>query len=298
MYSATHMVRWRYYNYHSAPANVWLQLSSLFRMAENLGIQHTPIVLYQDWQAFTLTNLFVYAMMLGSLESLSFKRQQIQLVHQMLVKWCGKVSAESIYDEKKHLFFVDTALNMPAKRIRNFKATDTCIYWNFDAVNGKIDMSLSALELNILPKQLGLDAFIANPFFASTLEVLKTEWSRTDYKRQRRSEPRIKTAKNATTSYGFEDVCYQIKQYENLMVQSGSKSYQGNKSLDERLASHSIVKSRPDSNVIYVDLGAGYSNIVDESTKGIGLNVTKHPNEVALGMLLAVTVKEQKMARV
>jgi len=82
------------------------------------------------------------------------------------------------------------------------------------------------------------------------------------------------------------------------MVQSGSKSYQGNKSLDERLASHSIVKSRPDSNVIYVDLGAGYSNIVDESTKGIGLNVTKHPNEVALGMLLAVTVKEQKMARV
>jgi uncharacterized protein (DUF2132 family) len=42
-------------------------------------------------------------------------------------------------------------------------------------------MHLSALELNILPKPLGLDTFIANPFFASTLEVLKkTKWSRAD----------------------------------------------------------------------------------------------------------------------
>lgn len=294
MHSATQMVRWRYYNYHSAPANVWLQLSSLYRLALKQNIHNTPISLYKDWPNFTLTQLYIYAMMLGSLESLSFKRQQIHLVHQMLIKWGTKITAESNYDEKKHLFYVDTALNMPAKRIRNFKATDSCFYWNFDAVNSKIDMSLSAFELNISPKQLGLDAFIAHPFFASTLEVLKTEWSRTDYKRQRRSEPRIKTAKNATTSYGFDDVSYQIKQYETLMLQSGARSYHGTKSLDERLASHSIVKSRADSNVIYVDLGAGYSNIVDESNKGIGLNVSKHANEVSLGMLIAVTVKEQK----
>jgi hypothetical protein len=78
------------------------------------------------------------------------------------------------------------------------------------------------------------------------------------------------------------------------MVQRGEKTYSGAKTFDERLASHSVVKSRPDSNVIYVDLGAGYSNIVDESSKGIGLNISKQANEVSLGMLVGVTVKEQK----
>jgi hypothetical protein len=57
-------------------------------------------------------------------------------------------------------------------------------------------------------------------------------------------------------------------------------------------------KYRQVSNVIYIDLGASCSNIVDESTKGIGLNVANHAKEVSLVMLLVVTVKKQKMARI
>lgn len=292
--SATKMIKWRYYSYNSAPANVWLQISQLYRIAEQQFLLELPLQVYEDQPSTTLTIAYIQVCMLGSLESLSFKRQQIELVCRMLHRWASKVVIESSYDEKRHLFYVDTAKNVPAKRIRNFKPADTYRYWCFDSINSKIELCASALELNIAPKQLSLEEFSCNKYFQPTLDVLRTEWSRTDYKRQRRSEERTKTVKSATTAYGFTDTCYQIKQYENLQVQRGEKSYQGEKSFEERIASHHVVKSRAEPNIIYVDLGAGYSSITDESAKGLGLHISKQANEVSLGMMVGVSVKEQK----
>lgn len=292
--SATQMIKWRYYTYNSAPASVWQQISQLYLIAESQFLLDQPVQTYDDQPSTTLTVAYIQVCMLGSLESLSFKRQQIELVSRMLHKWASKVLIESAYDEKRHLFYVDTAKNVPAKRIRNFKPADTYRYWCFDSINSKIELCASALEFNIAPKQLAMGEFSCNKYFLPTLEVLRTEWSRNEYKRQRREEERTKTVKSATTSYGFVDTCYQIKQYENLQVQRGEKSYQGEKSFEERLASHYVVKGRSEPNIIYVDLGAGYSNIIDESSKGIGMRISKQANEVSLGMMVGVSVKEQK----
>lgn len=294
MNSGVEMIKWRYYNYQSAPANVWLQLSKLYITSKSEFLLEEPVTLYVDQAPTTISTLYVQACMLGTVETLSFKRQQIDLVSKMLTKWAPKTVISSQYDEKKHLFFVDTGKNVPAKRIRNFTPAATYLYWCFTNVNSKIDLCLSSLELNISPKQLSLEAFSENKFFLPTLEVLRTEWSRTDYKRQRRNEDRVKAAESATTAYGFKDTCYQIKQYENLLVQRGAKPYQGEKSFDERIAAHYVVKSRAEPNVIYVDMSAGYSNIVDESTRGLGLQISKQPNEVSIGMMVGVSVKEKK----
>lgn len=294
IHHASCMIAWRYYNYHSAPANVWRQISQLHQTAINQDLQLEVVQLYSDVVPTSITTAYIEICMLGSLESLSFKRQQIDLVSNLLFKWATKITVDEVYDEKKHLFYIDTVTNAPAKRIRNFKPADTYRYWNFDAVNSKVDLCITSIECNIKPKQLSMDTFIGHPYFVSTLEVLRTEWSRSDYKRQRRTEERIKMTKSATTAYGFEDTCDQIKQYENMMVQRGEKAYQGSKSFEERLASHAVIKSRPDSNIIYVDLDAGYSNIVDESNKGLGLHISKQANEVSLGMMVSVTVREQK----
>ncbi len=294
MNSATQMIKWRYYTYNSAPASVWLQISQLFKIAETQFLLDQPAQTYEGQPTSTLSIAYIQVCMLGSLESLSFKRQQIDLVGKMLHKWASKVVIESHYDEKKHLFYVDTANNVPAKRIRNFKPADSYRYWCFDSINSKIELCASALEFNIAPKQLSMEEFSCNKYFLPTLEVLRTEWSRHEYKRQRREEDRTKTVKSATTSYGFFDTCYQIKQYENLQVQRGEKTYQGEKSFEERLSSHYVVKGRSEPNIIYVDLGAGYSNIVDESSKGIGMRISKQANEVSLGMMVGVSVKEQK----
>jgi hypothetical protein len=232
--------------------------------------------------------------MLGTLESLSLKCQQIELVSKILTSWTAKTLVENVYDEKKHLFYVDTFSNAHAKRIRNFKPEDTYRYWCFDNVNSKLELCISLIEFNITPNQQTMKEFISNKYALTTFEVLRTEWSRDEYKRQRRNEERNKTVKPATTAYGFEDTCHQIKQYENIQLQRGEKPYQGEKSFDERLAAHNLVKGYGEPNVVYMDLGNGDSHVVDESSKGVGLYVSKHANELSLCMMVGVTVKEQK----
>lgn len=289
--SATEMIKWRYYNYQSAPANVWLQLSKLYLIAEKLTLLEVNVQAYQDQEVTTLSSLYMHACMLGSLESLSFKRQQIDLVSKILANWTPKTLIEKVFDEKKQLFYVDTASDMPARRIRNFKPANSFRYWCFDSINKNVELCLSMIEFNITPKQRFMSELMNHKYTLATLEILKTEWSRVEYKRQRRDHERLKSAKTATTVFGFENTCYHIKQYSNTRVQRDGKQYQGNKSFDERLAAHHIRKDYSDSTVMYFDLGAGQSSVVDESINGIGLHINKQASEVSLGMMVGISIQ-------
>ena len=292
--NATQMIKWRFYNYQSAPANVWLQLSKLYLVAEKQAILENYVRAYPDKEITSLSSAYIQACMLGSLESLSFQRKQIELVSKMLAHWTPKILIQSTFDENKHLFYVDTASDSAAKRIRNFKPLPSYRYWCFDSVNLKIELCLSLIEYNIVPKQQEMKDFISNQYAVPTLEILKTEWSRAEYKRQRRSTERAKTSKYATTTYGFENTCYHIKQHENMRIQRVGKSYQRNKSFDERLATHSLSKDQNGPNVIYLDLGAAESKIIDECPKGIGMYTNKPASEVSLGMLMGISISDQK----
>ena len=292
--NGTQMIKWRFYNYQSAPANVWLQLSKLYLVAEKHSMLESYVRAYPDHEITTISSSFIQACMLGNLESLSFHRKQIELVSNMLAYWTPKILIQNTYDENKHLFYIDTASDVPAKRIRNFKPLNSYRYWCFDSVNLKIELCLSLIEYNILPKQQEMKDFISNKYAVTTLEILKTEWSRNEYKRQRRASERIKTSKQASTNFGFEDTCYHIKQHNNILNKSLSKSYQSEQSFDERLASHSISKDKTDPNVIYLDLGAEQSNIIDESAQGVGMYTNKSASEVSLGMLMGITISDQK----
>lgn len=295
IHNATQMIKWRYYNYQSAPANVWSQLSKLYLISEKQAIVDCYVRTYNDQEISTISSAYIQACMLGSLESLSFQRKQIELVSKMLAYWTPKILIQNIYDEKKHLFYVDTSSDAPAKRIRNFKQSDSCRYWCFDSVNLKVELCLSLIEYNISPKQQEMKDFITDKYAFATLGILRTEWSRVEYKRQRRNIERVKTTKYASTTFGFEDTCYHIKQHENIRVQRLGKSYQGNKSFDERLATHSLSKDQNEPIVIYLDLGAGQSKIIDESSQGIGMYTNKPAHEVSLGMLVGVSITDQKL---
>jgi len=124
----------------------------------------------------------------------------------------------------------------------------------------------------------------------TTFEILNTEWSRVDYNRQRRSEDRNRAASSATTTFGFKEVCEQLKQVENIKMQRGERGYLGEKSFEERLASHNINRNEP--NIIYMDLSTDHSSIIDQSNRGLGLHVSRHPHEVSLGMLIGISTKE------
>lgn len=290
--NATQMVKWRYYNYQSSPANVWLQLSQLYIMAEQQSLLNAKIQSYADQEPISLSTAYIHACMLGTLECLSLKCQQIELVSKLLIAWTAKTGIDTKYDDKQHLFYVDTSSNKPAKRVRNFQATSSNRYWNFDSVNSKIELCMSLIEFNISPKQPLMKEFISNKHAFNTFEILHAEWSRVDYKRQRRSEDRTKITIPVSAAYGYKEVCDQINQYENIKSQRGEKTYQAGKTLEERLALNSILKNEP--NVIYMDLSSDHATMVDQCGKGLGLSVNKHASEVSLGMIVGISNKEQR----
>lgn len=290
--NASQMIKWRYYNFQSAPANAWFQISQLYRFAEKHSLLSAKIQAYTELEPTSLAGAYIHACMLGTIESSSLKCQQIELVCAMLTAWTNKISIDSVYDEKQHLFFVDTVSNKPAKRIRNLHETSTYRYWSFDNVNSKIELCMSLIEFNITPKQAFMKELIKSKHALTTFEALHAEWSRVDYKRQRRSEERTKTSSSAVSSYGFRDICEQIKQHENVQMQRGKSAYQAGKSLEERLAIQSSSYSEPI--VIYMDLSDDHTSIVDECSKGFGLNIHKHPHEVNLGMIVGLYFHEQR----
>lgn len=297
MNTATAMVKWRFYKFQSAPANIWLQISKLYRLAEKHFLQNDSMAIYIDpasteQKLTTISSMYIQACMLGSLEGLSFKSQQIELAHKILDFWASKVAIEREFNAQKHLFYVDTANNSPAKRIRKFKPTEHCRYWTLDGINSKIELCLSLLEFNIAPKQEKMKDIVSSKYALITLGALHAEWSRIDSSRQRRSIERVKTEKAANTTFGFEETCDRIRHYESISDQKNAEPKNAAITLTENASNHASVKGRGD-NIIYVDLGAGQSNIVDESQRGFGLLVRKQASELSLGMMIGVSAKEK-----
>jgi len=288
--NATQMIKWRYYSYQSAPANVWMQISQLYLFAENLSLLNAKIQPYADLEPISLSNAYIHICMLGTLESLSLKCEQIEFVSKMLTTWTSKTTVDREFDKSQHLFYVDTTGNKPAKRIRTFKPASTYRYWNLDSVISKIQLCISLIEFNISPKQPFMKELISHKDASTTFEILNSEWSRVDYNRQRRLEERSKNVSQATTSLGFKEICEQIKQYENIKMQRGERGYQGEKSFEERLATHNINRSEP--NIIHMNISTDRSSIIDASSKGLGLHVSRHAHEVSVGMLIGISTKE------
>ena len=186
--------------------------------------------------------------------------------------------------------------NTPAKRIRKLKPIDHSRYWSLDGINSKIELCLSLLEFNIAPKQEKIKALVNSKYALITLSALRAEWSRIDSKRQRRSIERVKTTKNAMTTYGFEDTCDRIKHYESIQQNDqvqASTLVQEDYEIEAQVSSHESIKGRAAPNIIYVDLGAGQSNIVDESHRGFGLQVRKQASELSIGMMVGVSAKDK-----
>ncbi|HPH04798.1 MAG TPA: hypothetical protein PL131_02910 [Methylotenera sp.] len=302
--SATAMIKWRYYQFQSAPANIWIQLSKLYSIAEDKFMQNESMQLYLGPEStenephvevkpvmINMTYAYMRACMLGTLETLSFKAPQIMLVCKILDTWSAKLSLDKEYDAQKHLFYVDVTQNAPAKRIRKFKPSKQYRYWALDAINSKIELCLSLLEFNIAPKQAKIIEITQQKHALITLSALRSEWFRLDASCQRRSAERLVTTKEATISYGFDSTCDHIKLEEDLLISRRNAVVQANNSDENAEDIKPITKTK----LTYVDLNVdAHSSIVDESNKGIGLQVRKQANELSLGMLVGVAANDKK----
>ena len=164
------MIKWRHYNYQSSPANIWLQISEIYKIAEQQSLLNAKVQSYPDQEPISLSSAYIQACMLGTLETTSLKPQQIEFVCKLLTTWTAKITIEDTYDAGQQLFYVDTASDSPAQRIRNFKPADSYRYWCFEDVNTTIELCILLMEYKISPKQAQMKALINSKYAAETLE--------------------------------------------------------------------------------------------------------------------------------
>lgn len=299
--NATEIIKWRYFNFQSAPGNVWLQIANLYDMAEKNKLADDVIDFYPelkhgDDMPSTIASAYIMINMLGSMESHSLKPQQIDFMSKMLTLWTRNTRVETEYDEHRHLFSANLEKNAPAKRIRNLSQKSSNRYWCMDKLNIKIQVLMQRLETKTPSKSPDMVRLASHLYAHQTLQMIRNEWSLSEYKRQRRAHPRFKTDKTGTNVFGFEDVYYQIKHYEDSLVSIKKHRF------SEEIANiekdlEALTNEKPvveESMTTFMSLKQGFCNIVDESLNGLCMHVHKKPHELAVGMMLGIAIKDKE----
>lgn len=291
--AAMNMVKWRSFAQMPAPVHVWLQLFFIYKIAADESLLDAPTMLLDDEPNVTASTLLGEAFMLGSLEQANMSCQQVHIVSQLLRMWMPIATIHKSYKPDQYLFYIDIKKDIGARRIRNFEPENSCRYLDIQRFNSVVVEAVVGLESKILPAHLMLDEFNDHILLLDTLQILRNEWSKADYKRQRRREKRSKSVKSASICYGIDEVCRQVLNLANYNLTRGARVSADGKSLDERLSSHSVVKSAP--NVYFTNSSTDSWLIVDESLRGYGLRVdAEAAAQAAPGKLVSVTLKDQK----
>jgi hypothetical protein len=193
---------WRYFRYLPHPPGWWLEMHSLYAIAEGENIAAHPVTLYADEAPTSCAALYLHMLLLGSLNRSNMSKRQIENVYYWLLPWAGRISLDRMFNQHEHLFYVDLDEDREGRRVRNFTPSLSCRYWNTDPLAREIAHALHNLETGA-PQLTGLEPAL--------LHALHAEWSRTAYKRQRRSDERDETTKYASVANGIYAVCQEVQ---------------------------------------------------------------------------------------
>lgn len=284
------MSKWRHYQQQPTAEFAWQSLHALFNLAESRGYADISFQAYKDEAEINLTSAYISACMLGSLDHATMTKHEIELVSELLNIWGKSLRLSRLYHPKKHIFYVDFEEDQPARRIRLLDESDSKRYWELDFIAAKIELALYHVENNQLDRFAEIQAVSHYPQLAPLLQMLKSEWSRHDYQRQRRAEERREVAKSAILSYGMELVTRKFKLHQN----SHTKNKISENSLEDRLLhNRGPIKNAP--NVLFEDAMQTRWIVANESKSGYGITLTESlPNEMKLGKLVGMVIDGDK----
>ncbi|MFM9971605.1 MAG: hypothetical protein ACKVQK_24760 [Burkholderiales bacterium] len=183
--------RWLICNREQPDAKLWRRLHELYLLAIREGFDARPQVLYQDEEMVpTCGQLWLRAVMLGTLNTGSLSPRQVDRAEQWLEDWCSSISAESSYDEARHLYCVDVAgeagpvrITPGLKMVRPIFLRTTHLYSDIVAAR------LHYLEQS-MASSLGL--YVSNPLreYLDLLDQMQRIWASAPAHIQGRSSTR------------------------------------------------------------------------------------------------------------
>lgn len=278
MQAAFAMINLRHLAQMTTPSSTWLDIYRLYQMAEQEGVLNITLKLYDEQDSTSIDAIFVHGCMLDSLHHCNMNRQQLQLTADLIRTLAPGASTSSIYNDKKHVYFVHLGEDKGVRRVRNPASTSSHRYWEVAGILIKIDLILHSIQEKKSLESFGLGALETSPLLPGIMTMLKTEW--TQYQRQRRKEERKRISKLATVSWGMESVTSQVKSASRKLSASTL-------TFEERLASHTVGGYTPTVLNLYAS-GERWT-ISDESNTGYGAEVDKEH---------ALSVRQDKLANV
>lgn len=267
MHAAVCMNKWRYFHQQTAPAKSWRHINAIYKIAEHESITDFNFNLYADEEETNIAAMFVQAAMLDTLLQSGLSRKQIEISAQLLMKWMPDVEVSERYIQEKHLFYIDLSSDSGAKRIRQFEPSPGCRYWETDALCEKMTDVILRIENNQSIKHFSLNRLASSQALLEVLLKLRAEWSRSDYRRQRRQAKRFKVTKTASVIHGFEPICNQVRTMASATKPVATQYVENGQSLDERLAEHRMSSANGPTS-FYRGTGGENWVVTDESEGG------------------------------
>lgn len=292
---AFEMLKWRsFVNLGLAP-KVWLQLHKIFELANDNDLLDKVPESQDLLTAPTLGARLVQTYMLDSLQQANLSRQGIDIICKILQQQLLDIQTSADFNPIKFLFYIDLAKDTGAKRIRHFTPTNTCIYWEIntlerdiakilDKFNDNADLRILTDSLNIEPHQLKA--------IPDTLNAVLREWSRKEYRRQRRKEERQKLTTTASVIYGIQNVCEHVRVHEDKF-RHGASFFADGWSSSDSVRSHAIIKSEERN--LKIDHDSHHWVIIDESNRGLGAVAAAELNPwITVGQLIGVVMADSQ----
>lgn len=319
---AFEMLKWRsFVNLGLAP-NIWLQIHKILEVADKNQLLNdrlsTELITSEEVNSevfstsATLSSLLVQTYMLDSLQQANLSRQGVDIACKLLKQELLDVEISHEFNPIDYLFFVDLEKDFGAKRIRhlhpNNNLTDTCMYWQIDALETTIQNIMSELshhsaaesgaeseslltDLTIEPHQIKTAK--------ETFSAILREWSRDHYVRQRRKETRRKVTVIANVLRGIEEVSERIKSQDNIQPNQNIKLNHSikfsadNRFLEDKLRNQPLFK--PTHNTLNHTSHHHHWVIVDESNRGLGAVASRELSHwIKVGKLVGLVLANSK----
>lgn len=275
--AATNMLKWRAFVQQNPPAKVWVQIYLLYKIAYQQELLNSPIELFPLSPPTTLSAFIVQICMFGQLKEASLDKQHIEMAIKVIRAWITHAHISRQHNPEQYLFYIDLDQDVAAKRMRKVEPTDSCRYWELDDLEKNLMKAITVTNRGEFPGSL-IFSKINNPqLLNETLSILHAEWTKKQYVRQRRSEAREATSKNAKVKAGIFDICDQVL-HANQISNGLTLSRQG-KTLDEHFLGHYTLSQ---SSGLTVDSSSLDTWIItDQSKHGLGARVNKYANTLA-----------------
>lgn len=264
--TSINMLKWRYFERAGPPANLWSQSNTLHQYAAEHQINQVMVKPYADLPSTSIDSLLLQLWMLGNLNFSGLLKSQIETAAELLGLSMHDITPHANWSARD-TFYVELTKDHPARRVRKMIPSTYALFWSLDSFESAIKHTLHQIQTRQAVTFSG--ATLKNTYLLEeTLTYLKKEWSRADYKRQRRRELRHDIIRTATVSVGISAACELLQQLD--LTHTPVKNLTDG-SLTKRPVQTRVV-SQGNTNTLMV--GKEKWNILNESTLGLGTFVS------------------------